>query len=191
MKVRSLKIPKQKSAQQLQSTSDYRLFHRIFARTDTSCFDRDLFLSFPRNTPPGLWTAFAALKDKSNGTTDISMGGTVLLLSRWDGVNLGGVLKRPRRTLLWALTISSFWGAAGSVDSVVEPQLELDSKREHANDAAELTLFSPQWATTYGEGENGCEQGRGSYTWRPYGFGSNMNSECKLSSRTIRSIDRA
>lgn len=104
------------------------------------------------------------------------MGGTVLLLSRWDGVNLGGVLKRPRRTLLWALTISSFWGAAGSVDSVVEPQLELDSKREHANDAAELTLFSPQWATTYGEGENGCEQGRGSYTWRPYGFGSNMNN---------------
>ena len=38
--------------------------------------------------------------------------------------------------------------------------------------------FSPQWLERYYEGEPGCDLGRGSYTWRRHGFGSNMNSEC-------------
>lgn len=38
--------------------------------------------------------------------------------------------------------------------------------------------FSPEWLEGYYGGELGCDLGRGSYTWRPYGFGSNMNSEC-------------
>ncbi|CAM9461762.1 unnamed protein product, partial [Laminaria digitata] len=36
--------------------------------------------------------------------------------------------------------------------------------------------FSPEWLEGYYGGELGCDLGRGSYTWRPYGFGSNMNN---------------
>ncbi|CAM9350478.1 unnamed protein product, partial [Laminaria digitata] len=36
--------------------------------------------------------------------------------------------------------------------------------------------FSPTWLKQYKEGTPGCKLGRGSYTWRPCGFGSNINS---------------
>lgn len=38
-------------------------------------------------------------------------------------------------------------------------------------------LFSPEWETQYALGDQGCNLARGSYTWRPHGFGSNINSE--------------
>ena len=53
--------------------------------------------------------------------------------------------------------------------TLADPSPEL-KKHDHA-------LFSPDWLEDYYEGEPGCEHGRGSYTWRPYGFGSNVNSE--------------
>lgn len=37
--------------------------------------------------------------------------------------------------------------------------------------------FSRQWAEDYYHDELGCEKGRGSYTWRGSGFGSNVNRE--------------
>lgn len=38
-------------------------------------------------------------------------------------------------------------------------------------------MFSEKWAAEYSGDDLGCEMGRGSYTWRPCGFGSNINSE--------------
>eukprot|EP00904_Undaria_pinnatifida_P006339 jgi/Undpi1/2835/HiC_scaffold_14.g06212.m1 len=52
--------------------------------------------------------------------------------------------------------------------TLADPSPEL-KKHDHA-------LFSPDWLEDYYEGEPGCEHGRGSYTWRPYGFGSNVNN---------------
>lgn len=45
-------------------------------------------------------------------------------------------------------------------------------------DVPASALFSPDWVESYHADDTGCTLGRGSYTWRPYGFGSNMNSEC-------------
>lgn len=138
-----------------------------------------VFSPIPPPTTRRTILSFSALQGESIGTTDSSsMTGSVL--------NLEGALKRPRRTLLWGLVMSSIWSSVGSAESSTDPQLELDSKRESGEGAGELTLFSEQWASAYGEGELGCEQARGSYTWRPYGFGSNMNSECKSPSRALQ-----
>lgn len=41
----------------------------------------------------------------------------------------------------------------------------------------EPNLFSQQWLDEYHEGNLGCVLGRGSFTWRTSGFGSNINSE--------------
>lgn len=38
-------------------------------------------------------------------------------------------------------------------------------------------LFSQQWVDEYHDGKLGCVMGRGWYSWRGAGFGSNMNSE--------------
>ena len=38
-------------------------------------------------------------------------------------------------------------------------------------------VFSQQWVEEYSGDNLGCEMGRGSYTWRGCGFGSNMNRE--------------
>lgn len=37
--------------------------------------------------------------------------------------------------------------------------------------------FSAAWVKQYSGGAPGCKLGRGSYTWRPHGLGSNINSE--------------
>lgn len=41
----------------------------------------------------------------------------------------------------------------------------------------EAKKFSRQWAEEYYRDALGCEMGRGSYTWRGSGFGSNINRE--------------
>lgn len=38
-------------------------------------------------------------------------------------------------------------------------------------------VFSPQWLEKYSGEAPGCTLGRGSYTWRACGLGSNINSE--------------
>lgn len=45
----------------------------------------------------------------------------------------------------------------------------------------EPTLFSEQWVEEYTGDDLGCAMGRGSYTWRGSGFGSNINREKSLS----------
>lgn len=63
--------------------------------------------------------------------------------------------------------------------------LDLFNRSADGNAAAEPSekvvvknkIFSPQWVKEYNEGNLGCEMGRGSYTWRGCGFGSNINRE--------------
>lgn len=38
-------------------------------------------------------------------------------------------------------------------------------------------VFSRQWMQKYSQDDLGCGMGRGIYTWRGSGFGSNINSE--------------
>lgn len=41
----------------------------------------------------------------------------------------------------------------------------------------ETKTFSQEWVEEYGGDKLGCGLGRGMYTWRDCGFGSNINSE--------------
>lgn len=47
----------------------------------------------------------------------------------------------------------------------------------------ETTAFSPDWKNDFTAGDVGCEEARGSFVWRPQGFGSNINSEFLLARR--------
>lgn len=38
-------------------------------------------------------------------------------------------------------------------------------------------LFSSEWLQGFGDGDVGCDSGRGSFAWRRHGFGSNVNSK--------------
>lgn len=40
-----------------------------------------------------------------------------------------------------------------------------------------VAVFSQEWLGQYNEDDVGCHLGRGSYTWRKAGLGSNLNSE--------------
>lgn len=68
------------------------------------------------------------------------------------------------------LTAFLLWGGAtGATASDVHTEdVVLDTS---------IVKFSPEWMQKYDADDVGCAMGRGSYTWRPYGFGSNMNSE--------------
>lgn len=46
-----------------------------------------------------------------------------------------------------------------------------------ADMAIETKLFSEKWVEEYSGDDLGCEMGRGRYTWRSCGFGSNINSK--------------
>lgn len=58
---------------------------------------------------------------------------------------------------------------------------------EPSMEAIEPYLFSPAWRQDFGEAEDLCRLGRGSYTWRTHGFGSNVNSESVHGSASPRS----
>lgn len=86
--------------------------------------------------------------------------------------NVASMFSQPRQGLVGALTVLQVFGMLGGrgKNSVGEAQPTVDLK-------VEAEVFSPQWVEEYSADKLGCELGRGLYTWRPAGFGSNINSE--------------
>ena len=76
-----------------------------------------------------------------------------------------------RQELLVVLLVFVILGGRGN-NKVAEAQTSVQMTR-----ATNGELFSPQWVEDFSEHKLGCELGRVSYTWRPAGFGSNINSE--------------
>lgn len=80
---------------------------------------------------------------------------------------------RPRQGLLGAIVALQVVGLLGGGGDMVEdahPAEDMQVRNENQ-------VFSPQWVEELSGHKLGCEMGRGLYTWRDAGFGSNINSE--------------
>ena len=87
--------------------------------------------------------------------------------------NLTTMFRRPRQRLLWTIVVCQLFGMLdGTSDWVGQAQATANATVENTSE-----VFSPQWVEEYAGDKLGCEQGRGHYTWRLAGFGSNINSE--------------
>ena len=80
---------------------------------------------------------------------------------------------QPLQGLLGALAVVHAFGTPEwGGNTIAEADPTEDIKVEPVG-----PLFSSQWAQKFSEDNPGCDLGRGLYTWRPAGFGSNINSE--------------
>ena len=94
---------------------------------------------------------------------------------------MANMFGQPRPGLRGALVVLQIIGLLGGAGcGVAEAQTTVNMTVETTSE-----VFSPQWVEEFSGDNLGCELGRGLYTWRNVGFGSNINSEQSWEALTV------